>query len=96
MADPEERAGRAGERPRAVKRRRVIQQGRIVAGPDRLVACTIHDLSRAGARIRLAPRIALPERFDLLIAGDALTTHRARLRWRRGEFAGLTFEDGAD
>ncbi|GEP03207.1 PilZ domain-containing protein [Methylobacterium oxalidis] len=91
MPGPDE-SGRDAERPRAAKRRRVIQQGRIVAGPERLVACTIHDLSRAGAKIRLSPRIALPESFDLVIVGDELSTHRARLRWRRGDFAGLTFE----
>lgn len=76
--------------PRA-KRHRVLLQGRIVAGAQ-LQPCVIRDLSRTGAKIRVAPRIALPDRFDLVIASDELRTVRACLRWRRGEFAGLVFE----
>ncbi len=87
-------AGRAAELgsplPRA-KRHRVLLQGRIVAGAQ-LQPCVIRDLSRSGAKIRVAPRIALPDRFDLVIASDELRTVRACLRWRRGEFAGLVFE----
>ncbi len=80
----------AGSAPRA-KRHRVLLQGRIVAGAQ-LQPCVIRDLSRSGAKIRVAPRIALPDRFDLVIASDELRTVRACLRWRRGEFAGLVFE----
>lgn len=52
----------------------------------------IRDLSRAGVKISLSARIALPERFELVIAADDLRIVAVRLRWRRGEFAGLTFE----
>lgn len=85
----------AGPAPRSplprAKRHRVLLQGRIVAGAQ-LQPCVIRDLSRTGAKIRVAPRIALPDRFDLVIASDELRTVRACLRWRRGEFAGLVFE----
>ncbi|SEO46127.1 PilZ domain-containing protein [Methylobacterium sp. ap11] len=78
--------------PRAGRRHRVIQQGRIVLGPDRLVTCEIADLSAAGARLRVPARFALPETFPLVIAAHELRTVEVRLRWRRGDFAGVTFE----
>lgn len=78
--------------PRAGRRRRVFQQGRLVLGPDRLVACEVTDVSTAGARLRVPARIALPETFSLVIAADDLRTVEVRLRWRRGDFAGVTFE----
>jgi hypothetical protein len=77
---------------RLAKRRRVAQQGRIVLGPERLVGCEIRDLSRTGAKLRVAPEIALPETFSLVIAAHDLRTLTVRLRWRRGDFAGVTFE----
>lgn len=76
--------------PRA-KRNRVLLQGRIVIGPE-LHPCVIRDLSRAGVKISLPVRIALPERFELVIAADDLRMVGVCLRWRRGEFAGLTFD----
>lgn len=77
---------------RLAKRRRVAQQGRIVLGPERLVGCEVRDLSRTGAKLRVAPEIALPETFPLVIAAHDLRTLTVRLRWRRGGFAGVTFE----
>ncbi|RVU19431.1 PilZ domain-containing protein [Methylobacterium oryzihabitans] len=76
---------------RAVRRRRVLQQGRIVLGPDRLLACTVSDLSPAGARLLVPGDVALPEHFDLMIAAHDLRRYPARLRWRRGDVAGVTF-----
>ncbi|OAS27551.1 pilus assembly protein PilZ [Methylobacterium platani] len=81
--------------PRAGRRRRVFQQGRIVIGADRLVACEVTDVSAAGARLRVPARIVLPESFSLVIAAHDLRTVAARLRWRRGDFAGVTFEGPA-
>ncbi|MBB5764847.1 PilZ domain-containing protein [Methylorubrum rhodesianum] len=77
---------------RASKRHRVVQQGRIVLGPERLIACTVRDLSPEGAKIRIAPEHVLPETFPLVIAAHDLRTVTARLCWRRGDFIGVTFE----
>ncbi|WP_232630807.1 PilZ domain-containing protein [Methylobacterium sp. Leaf118] len=93
MADPQDNAGERTEPvARVGKRHRVVQQGRIVLGPERLVACVVRDLSRSGAKIRVAPEIGLPETFALVIAAHDLRTLTVRLRWRRGDFAGVTFE----
>lgn len=78
--------------PRIGRRRRLIQPGRIVLGPDLSVACEVVDVSTAGARLRVPGRIALPETFPLVIAAHDLRTLTVRLRWRRGDFAGVTFE----
>ncbi len=74
------------------KRHRVVQQGRIVLG-SRMVPCVVRDLSRSGAKVRVAPEIALPERFELVIAAHDLRIHNVGLRWRRGEFIGVVFVD---
>jgi hypothetical protein len=93
MADWQEAVAR-GDRPTrtpAPKRFRVMQQGRIVLGPERLVACIVRDLSPKGASLRLPRPTPLPERFDLVIAGHELRTVAVQLRWQRADFAGVTF-----
>lgn len=92
MADPQDEAKQGAPVERAGKRHRVVQQGRIVLGPERLVGCVIRDLSRTGAKLRIDPEIGLPETFSLVIAAHDLRTLTVRLRWRRGDFAGVTFE----
>ena len=87
-----------GDRPQRMaspKRYRVLQQARIVLGPDLLLPCIVRDLSPVGAKVRLTRVIRLPDAFDLVIAGHDLRTHRVILRWQRGDFAGLAFLAGA-
>lgn len=79
---------------RAAKRRSVLQQGRIVLGPERLIACTVRDVSSRGARLRVARRHDLPDTFSLVIAAHDLRTVPARLCWRREDCVGVAFEDG--
>ncbi|WP_264050730.1 PilZ domain-containing protein [Methylobacterium flocculans] len=94
MADWQEAVSR-GDRParRPVpKRHRVMQQGRIVLGPESLLPCIVRDLSPLGASLRLPRPRPLPERFDLIIAGHEIRTLRVRLRWQRADFVGVTFD----
>lgn len=95
MADPREKGAPEPAAPvaRAGRRRRVVQQGRIVLGPERLIACTVRDLSPWGAKIRVDARHVLPDAFPLVIAAHDLRTLPVRLCWRRGDFAGVAFED---
>ncbi len=79
-----------GKHPARAKRNRVVLQGRVVIGNE-LHNCVVRDLSRDGAKISIPARFALPETFELVIAADDLSMVRVRLRWRRGDFAGLTF-----
>ncbi|ACA20758.1 type IV pilus assembly PilZ [Methylobacterium sp. 4-46] len=91
MDDAKEHSAGRNRDPGAGRRHRVLQQGRIVLGSDQLVPCTVRDLSRSGAKIRIDRAVALPERFALYIAGHNLRSVTVVLRWRRGDFAGLAF-----
>lgn len=94
MADWQEAVAR-GDRPArtpAPKRFRVMQQGRIVLGPESLLPCIVRDLSPLGASLRLPRPRPLPDRFDLIIAGHEIRTLRVRLRWQRADFVGVTFD----
>lgn len=97
MADPRGNGSPEAAAPvaRVGKRHRVVQQGRIVLGPERLIACTVRDLSHRGAKIRVDSRHVLPESFSLVIAAHDLRTLPARLCWRRGDLAGVAFDGAA-
>ena len=58
--------------------------------------CVVRDVSRDGAKIRLARPVALPDTFELMIAAHDLRLYVVRLRWQRGDFAGVTFLRGGD
>ena len=52
--------------------------------------CVVRDLSESGAKLGVASNVKLPEEFDLWLVQRKLRL-RVRLRWRRGEFAGVSF-----
>jgi len=93
MTDEQEEARlrAATPQPRSPRRHRVMQQARLVLGPDTLLPCTVRDLSPAGAKIVLSRPVRLPEAFDLVIAAHDLRTVAVHLRWQRGEVAGVRF-----
>jgi len=63
----------------------------ILLGPDAMIPCTVKDISTGGARIALKPQMDLPETFELFIAAHDLQVRRARVCWRKGDFAGVAF-----
>ncbi|WP_210251013.1 PilZ domain-containing protein [Microvirga thermotolerans] len=77
---------------RSAKRRRVLQQAKIVTGAETMIHCEIRDISTGGARIALRRNVALPETFQLYIAAHTLQVHSANVRWRNGDFIGVAFE----
>ncbi len=70
-----------------LKLARVVMPGRLSA-----FDVTIRDLSDTGARVRLAGSGCLPEfrEFELQINDDK-RPRKARLAWRSGDEAGLSF-----
>lgn len=76
---------------RLPKRHRVMQQARVLLDSKTLVFCVVRDLSRDGAKIRLARPIILPDTFELMIAAHDLRLYHVQLRWQRGDFAGVAF-----
>ncbi|HSO48878.1 MAG TPA: hypothetical protein VLQ68_13220 [Rhizobiaceae bacterium] len=81
-----------GER-RSQHRRRVLKVARVVmAGNLATLDATVRDLNELGARIRVSGSVRLPEfrEFELQIT-DEKRPRQARLAWRSGGEAGLSF-----
>jgi hypothetical protein len=55
------------------------------------IDCTIVQLSPTGARLSVPASVALPDRFELAIPQRSLR-RRAKLVWRKGNQAGVEFE----
>jgi hypothetical protein len=79
---------------RRTRRLRVLQQAKIVCGAETMIHCEVRDISVGGAKIAIKQHVPLPERFELFICAHDLRVHRARIRWRQGDFLGVSF--GAD
>ncbi|MGO4572387.1 PilZ domain-containing protein [Microvirga sp. 2TAF3] len=77
---------------RSARRLRVLQQAKIVFDTETMIHCVVRDLSTGGAKIEIRQHVPLPETFDLFICAHDLRVHRAQLRWRKGEFAGVSFD----
>jgi len=54
------------------------------------VECVVLDVSRGGARLRIADSLVLPDEFDLLLSYEG-ERQRVRLRWRRQKDIGVEF-----
>jgi hypothetical protein len=79
---------------RRTRRLRVRQQAKIVCGSETMIHCEVRDLTVGGAKIAIRQHVPLPEQFELFICAHDLRVHRARIRWRQGDFLGVSF--GAD
>jgi PilZ domain len=53
--------------------------------------CVVHDISSAGAKIRIEGAISLPARLKLAFARDARTGRTCQVVWRRDNSAGVKF-----
>ncbi|WP_114185816.1 PilZ domain-containing protein [Microvirga aerophila] len=76
---------------RRARRLRVLQQAKIVIGADTMIHCEVRDISPGGAKIAIRGHVALPETFELFVCAHDLRVYPARLRWRPGNFAGVSF-----
>jgi diguanylate cyclase (GGDEF)-like protein len=81
---------RATDRRRQV-RQRVFKRGLIhLLTPAGTFNCTVRNLSSNGAGLRIDDVYAIPETFDLEIAGSG-EKRRVRLRWQTGVNIGVEF-----
>jgi hypothetical protein len=78
-----------GQDKRNAPRYRVLGHAQIL-GRNGAVNCVIRDLSDTGAKLGVAASAKLPAEFDLWLVQRKVKL-RARLMWRRGEFAGVAF-----
>lgn len=81
------------ERRASPRRRMLLRDGSLLDGrPDRILRCTIKDLSDGGARVRLtAASEVVGEEVTLIDPKDG-TERRARIAWRSDTELGLAFE----
>ena|SRR5687767_6454781 len=70
--------------------RRKVMGTALVLGPDLEASCIIRDLSTSGAKIEVPSSVKLPLAFNLLLLKTSSSRH-VRLRWRKGNFAGVQF-----
>jgi hypothetical protein len=67
----------------------VSKVGKIIVAPrDPVIDCTIVDYSAGGACLDVAPRIDLPQRFELLWG---TTKKKCRVVWKAGRRFGVVF-----
>lgn len=79
---------------RAAPRERTFLPARISFGENGMLStqCTVTQLSASGARLNVLASTTLPDRFELSIPQRSLA-RRVRLVWRRGDLAGVQFDD---
>lgn len=75
------------------RRARVLRRAKIVFNKGHAALdCVVLDLSHGGARLKLAPLLAVPDRFELRL--DDGLVYAAVVRYRTAEVAGIRFEAG--
>lgn len=79
----------AGSEKRGAPRLALAEQGKILLAKGE-VWVAVEDLSETGAKLQVWSGTELPSRFDLLLVKHKLTV-QAKLEWREGEFAGVSF-----
>ena len=79
--------------PRTAGRKRVLWSATLHAN-DRSLACAACDISKGGARIRVAERLAVNSKVVLTI--DRLGSFLGEIRWQRENYAAIRFlEEGS-
>jgi hypothetical protein len=79
-------------KPRA-PRLRTILAGRISFNEGAFtIDCVVRNLSDTGAKLALPSILPVPDRFDLIILRTNVT-RKCRLRWRREDEMGVSFEE---
>jgi len=76
---------------RSSRRRRTLLSGKLVYGPVSMTQdCAISDMSQTGARVRLEGAEPLLDPVYLIDVRHGLA-FEAKVAWRRGRMAGLSF-----
>jgi len=81
---------------RAARRQRTLLTGKLVYGPVSMTQdCAISDMSKTGARVRLEGAEPLVDPIYLIDVRHGLA-FEAKVAWRRGRMAGLSFHQYFD
>lgn len=75
---------------RSQDRRTILKGAKVVFIDGKgVLVCRVRDLSPGGARLEFPPRQALPERFELHVAGQPVRL--CERRWTRNNVVGVKF-----
>lgn len=78
---------------RALPRQRVIKGAKITYGNFMFLQdCTVYDLTKGGARLRMIKPAPVPEAFHVFF-NDTHTICAARVVWRKGRDIGVAFDE---
>jgi PAS domain-containing protein len=78
---------------RQVSRSRTLRGGKIAFNYGRsVVDCTVRNLSTHGACLELESLVGVPDRFNLVLAGDT-AKHSCRMMWRSEHRIGVSFDE---
>ena len=82
------------EERRREHRQRVLKAAKVVFNERQcLYDCRIHDLTVAGARLRIEHAWLVPQHFGFVdVAHEAASLRPARVVWRGNGEVGITFE----
>ena len=72
-------------------RKRVLKAGRIRLS-DNEIACTVRNVSQAGAALEAITPLFIPDRFVLVIESDGVE-RPCRVVWRKEKRLGITFAE---
>ena len=76
---------------RVVQRQRIFKRGLIyLIGTSGTINCTVRNVSRTGAGLRIESPFAVPSTFDLEIAGSK-RRQRVRVKWQNAVDVGVEF-----
>jgi hypothetical protein len=76
---------------RKAKRRRLRRSAWVALGPDDLQACTLSDVSDAGARLEVDETVSIPDHFILFLSSNGAARRSCEVVWRQARQVGVKF-----
>lgn len=79
------------QQERRLHRQRVLKGASILNGVSQSeISCTVRNMHKDGAELRVSPEAMVPAHFLLYVAVDGIA-YQCELRWRTGDRAGVQF-----
>jgi hypothetical protein len=73
-------------------RSRTLKGGKIIVGSSGVIDCTIRDLSKSGARLKVDGALTLPEEFELRYGEPDVQRRSCRVIWKKAGDIGIVFK----
>ncbi len=82
------------EQRRVAQRSRVLKSGKILTDDQRVIECTLRDVSATGAKVIVDVSANLPNNFRLVVVADN-SIRDAHIAWKRPDMMGVNFTSEA-